>query len=78
VDYSLPDSSSHGILQARIQEWVVIPFSRASFQLRDRTPVSTLASGFFSTEPPGKPGGEEWRAITNSSGKNEAAGSKQK
>ena len=28
VDYSLPDSSVHGILQARILEWVAIPFCR--------------------------------------------------
>ena len=27
MDYSLPDSSVHGILQARILEWVTIPFS---------------------------------------------------
>ena len=27
----------HGILQARILEWVAIPFSRGSSQLRDRT-----------------------------------------
>ena len=28
VDCSLPGSSVHGILQARILEWVAIPFSR--------------------------------------------------
>ena len=28
MDYSLPDSSVHGILQARILEWVAVPFSR--------------------------------------------------
>ena len=28
VDCSLPDSSVHGILQARILEWVAVPFSR--------------------------------------------------
>jgi len=33
-------SSVHGILQARILEWVAIPFSRASFQPRDQTHVS--------------------------------------
>ena len=27
-DWSLPDSSIHGILQARVLEWVAIPFSR--------------------------------------------------
>ena len=32
-----PGSSVHGILQARILEWVTIPFSKGFFQLRDRT-----------------------------------------
>ena len=31
MGYILPGSSVHGILQARILEWVAIPFSRASF-----------------------------------------------
>ena len=34
MDYSPPDSSVHGILQARIQEWVAIPFSRGTSRLR--------------------------------------------
>ena len=42
-----PGSSVHGILQARILEWVAIPFSRASFQPRDRTRVSHIAGRFF-------------------------------
>ena len=37
MDYSLPGPSVHGILQARILEWVAIPFSRGSFQPRDWT-----------------------------------------
>ena len=37
----------HGLLQARILEWVVFPFSRESSQLRDRTQVSHIAGGFF-------------------------------
>ena len=37
----------HGILQARILEWVAIPFSRGSSQPRDRTQVSRIAGGFF-------------------------------
>ena len=37
MDYSPPGSSVHGILQARILEWVVIPFSRGSFQPRNQT-----------------------------------------
>ena len=40
MNYSLPVSSVHGILQARILEWVAIPFSRGSPQRRDRTQVS--------------------------------------
>ena len=39
----------HGILQARILEWVAIPFSRASSQSRDRTQVSCIAGGFFTS-----------------------------
>ena len=35
VDYSLPVSSIHGILQARILEWAAISFSRGSSQPRD-------------------------------------------
>ena len=37
----------HGILQARILEWVAFPFSRGSSQSRDRTQVSHIAGGFF-------------------------------
>ena len=40
MDCSLPDSSVYGILQARILEWVAIPFSRGSSRPRDRTQVS--------------------------------------
>ena len=43
IDCSLPGSSVHGISQARILEWVAIPFSRASSQLRDPTLVSHFA-----------------------------------
>ena len=41
------DHTVHGILQARILEWVAIPFSRGSSQPRDRTQVSHIADGFF-------------------------------
>ena len=40
MDYSLPGSSVHGILQARIMEWVAMPFSRGSSQPRDWTRIS--------------------------------------
>ena len=36
MDYSLPGSSVHGILQARILKWVAILFSRGSSRPRDR------------------------------------------
>ena len=39
--------SRHGILQARILEWVVIPFSRGSSRPKDRTQVSYIAGSFF-------------------------------
>ena len=42
MDYSLPGSSVHGFLKARIVEWVAMPSSRASSQPRDRTPSLCL------------------------------------
>ena len=60
--YSLPGSSLHGILQARIMEWVAIPFSRGSFRLKDRTWIFHIAGRFFlPSEPPGK-----WSEVTQS------------
>jgi len=47
TQWTLPGSSVHGILQARILEWVAIPFSRDSFLPRDRTHVSCIAGRFF-------------------------------
>ena len=44
---SPPGSSVHEISQARIMEWVAIPFSRWSFQPRDLTQVSHVAGRFF-------------------------------
>ena len=35
MDCSPPGSSVHGVLQARILEWAVIPFSRGLSQPRD-------------------------------------------
>ena len=49
------DSTVHGILQARILEWVTFPFSRGSSQPRDQTQVSHIAGGFFSSWATGKP-----------------------
>ena len=53
--HSLPGSSVHGILQARILKWVAIPSSKGSSQSRDWTQVSLITSGFLPSEPLGKP-----------------------
>ena len=46
---SPPGSSVHGILQARIPEWVAMPSSRGSSQPRNRTQGSCIAGGFFTS-----------------------------
>ena len=57
--YSLSGSSVHGILQARIVQWVAISFSRGSSQPRDRSSISRSSPAstgrFFTAESPGKP-----------------------
>ena len=45
--HSLPGSSVHGILQARILEWVAVPFSRGSSQPSYQTQVSGIVGRFF-------------------------------
>ena len=58
VDYSLPGSSIHRILQAKILEWVAMTSFRESSQPRDQIHVSCIsciAGGFFTTELPAKP-----------------------
>ena len=58
MDRSLPGSSVHGIFQARILEWVVLP---SSGDLPDPgiehefPPSPALAGRFFTVEPPEKP-----------------------
>ena len=57
MDRSPPGSSVHGVLQARILEWVAMLSSRGSSQPRDRihiSCVSCFAGRFFTTEPPGQ------------------------
>ena len=54
---SLPGSSVHGILQARILEWVAISFSRGSSTPRDGTPVFCITGRLFTTEP------SEWESL---------------
>ena len=43
MDHSPPGSSVHGILQARILEWVAISFSRGSLGPRDGTHISYVS-----------------------------------
>ena len=68
MDCSLPGSSVHGILQARVLEWVAISFSRGSSWPRDRTHVSCVShirGEFFTVGLPGKPTMEYYLAIKN-------------
>ena len=44
LNYRPPGSSVHGILQARILEWVAISYSRGSSRPRDQTHVSCISS----------------------------------
>ena len=55
MDCSLPGYSVHGILQARVLEWVAIPFSRESSQLRGQTWISHIVSRFFTLSHQGSP-----------------------
>ena len=47
MDCNLQGSSVHGILQARILEWVAISISRGSSQPRDRTLVAHIVGRYF-------------------------------
>ena len=55
VDCSLPGSSVHGILQARILEWGAIPFSKGSSWPMDQTWVSCTTGRFFTVWAPREP-----------------------
>ena len=55
TDCSPPGSSVHGILQARILEWVAISSSRDFPNPGIKLPSPALAGGFFTTESSGKP-----------------------
>ena len=54
MNCSLPGSPVHGILQARILEWVAISFSRGSSWLRNWTWVYCITGSSLLSEPPGK------------------------
>ena len=55
VDRNPPSSSVHGILQARILEWVTIPSSRGSSWPGMEAGSPTLRADSLPSEPPGKP-----------------------
>ena len=59
MDYSLPGSSVHEVLQGRILEWVALPSFRGSSRCRDWTRVSYVylhwQVGSLPLVPPGKP-----------------------
>ena len=57
MDCSLPSSSVHGILQARILEWVAISFSRGSSRPRDRiaSAMTAVSSELGSSSSPEMP-----------------------
>ena len=55
INCSPPGFSVHGILQARILEWVAMSSSKGSSQPRDRTQSPTLQVDSLQSEPPGKP-----------------------
>ena len=52
---ALPGASVHEILQARILEWVAIPFSRGSSDPGTEPRYSALQADSLPSEPPGKP-----------------------
>ena len=55
MDYSLPGSFVQGILQARLLEWVAIPFCRKSFWPRIEPRSPALQAGSLPSEPQGSP-----------------------
>ena len=72
MDCSPPGSSVHGILQARILEWVAMPpaddLPDPGIEAASPVPPS-LAGGFFITEPPDKPDSWTLRRFTKMSNK---------
>ena len=60
MDCSLPDSSVHGILQARILEWIAISFSRGFSWPRNWTWVSCIAGPTEKMKPVNSKGNQPW------------------
>ena len=66
MDWGLPGSSVHGILQARILEWVAVPFSRGSSQPRDQTQVSHITGRFPFSRGSSQP--RDWTQVSGIAG----------
>ena len=69
MECSPPGSSVHGILQARILEWVAISFSKGSSQPRDQTQVSHIVGRLYHLSHQDlreelKPGEKAWWGVT--------------
>ena len=64
MNWSLPGSSVHGILQARILEWIAIPFSRGSFWPKDQN-LSLLHCKqiLYHLSHPGSPTGKKKKKV---------------
>ena len=58
IDWHLPDSSVHGILQARILEWIAMTSSRGSSRPKDQIHVSHVSLHWFSSSLPLGPSGK--------------------
>ena len=65
MDCSLPSSSVHGILQARVLEWGAISFPRGSSWPRDWTQVSCIPSRFFTIWATRESGGSYCKMVHN-------------
>ena len=63
MDCSSPGSSVHGIFPARILEWVIISFSRASSWPRDQTRVSRTAGRLFTIWATRETPGNHWSDL---------------
>ena len=63
MDCSPPGSSVRGILQVRILEWVAMPFSRGSSQLKDQSQVSCTEGEFFTVWAPREALYHMWGAL---------------
>ena len=72
MDCSLPGFSVHGILQARILEWVAISFSRGTSWPRDRTWVSLFMGRLYHLSHQGSPNGHEFE-LTPGDGKRQGS-----